>query len=151
MIEGYPGSFPCFPALCCTPASLREFFKETASDAMAINYDPSHLMRMGIDPVRFLGGICRPRRACAWEGHGNDGRETLRIRQFQPATLASRSRLADMCGDTAFRATAAPMGKILSMLKDAKYKGMVSIELEDKDFNGTEEGKNGGCSRAGIF
>jgi len=55
VIEGYPGSHPWYPALCCTPASLREFFKETAADCLAINFDPSHLIRMGIDPVRFLG------------------------------------------------------------------------------------------------
>ena len=54
VIEGYPGSYPHYPAMCCTPESLRAFFKETASDRLAINFDPSHLIRMGIDPARFL-------------------------------------------------------------------------------------------------
>ena len=35
VVEGYPGSHPWYPALCCTPASLREFFKETAADRLA--------------------------------------------------------------------------------------------------------------------
>jgi sugar phosphate isomerase/epimerase len=55
VMEGYPGSYPYYPALCCTPASLREFFKETGADSLAINFDPSHLIGMGIDAVRFLG------------------------------------------------------------------------------------------------
>jgi sugar phosphate isomerase/epimerase len=49
-IEGWPGP----GALCCTPETLRAFFKECPSKAMGFNFDPSHLIRMGIDPLRFL-------------------------------------------------------------------------------------------------
>ena len=50
VIEGWPGP----GALCCTPEGFRAFFKEVPSPAMGINYDPSHLIRMRIDSLRFL-------------------------------------------------------------------------------------------------
>jgi sugar phosphate isomerase/epimerase len=49
-IEGWPGP----GALCCTPETYRAILKEVPSPALGINYDPSHLLRMGIDPMRFL-------------------------------------------------------------------------------------------------
>ncbi|MEO8397637.1 MAG: sugar phosphate isomerase/epimerase, partial [Chloroflexota bacterium] len=50
VVEGWPGP----GALCCTPEGYRAFLKECPSKAMGVNYDPSHLIRMGIDPLRFL-------------------------------------------------------------------------------------------------
>ena len=50
VIEGWPGP----GALCCTPEGYRAFFERCPSPAMGINYDPSHLIRMGIDHIRFL-------------------------------------------------------------------------------------------------
>ncbi|MCB0185472.1 MAG: sugar phosphate isomerase/epimerase, partial [Caldilineaceae bacterium] len=50
VIEGWPGP----GALCCTPETYRAFFEAVPSPAMGVNYDPSHLLRMGINPVRFL-------------------------------------------------------------------------------------------------
>ena len=50
VIEGWPGP----GALCCTPESYRAFFEACPSPALGVNYDPSHLIRMGIDPLRFL-------------------------------------------------------------------------------------------------
>ena len=50
VIEGWPGP----GALCCTPETYRTFFRDVPSPSMSVNYDPSHLIRMGIDPLRFL-------------------------------------------------------------------------------------------------
>ncbi len=50
VIEGWPGQ----GALCCTPESCRAFFTECPFACMGINYDPLHLIRMGIEPLRFL-------------------------------------------------------------------------------------------------
>ncbi|HLK16791.1 MAG TPA: sugar phosphate isomerase/epimerase, partial [Fimbriimonadaceae bacterium] len=50
VIEGWPGP----GALGCTPESYRAVLKESSSKAIGINYDPSHLVRMGIDPIRFV-------------------------------------------------------------------------------------------------
>ena len=48
VIEGWPGP----GALCCTPETYRATFRECPSPAIGVNYDPSHLLRMGIDPIR---------------------------------------------------------------------------------------------------
>ena len=53
VIEGWPGA----GVLVTTPETYRAFFNEVPSDSMGINYDPSHLIRMGIDPHRFLNRI----------------------------------------------------------------------------------------------
>ena len=54
LIEGAPGRPPHFANLGCTPADLRAFLAAVDSPAVGVNYDPSHLVRMGIDPVRFV-------------------------------------------------------------------------------------------------
>ena len=50
VIEGWPGN----GALCCTPEGYRGVIEQVPSKSIGINYDPSHLIRMGIDPIRFL-------------------------------------------------------------------------------------------------
>jgi sugar phosphate isomerase/epimerase len=149
VMEGYPGSYPWYPAHCCTPASLREFFKETADPALAINFDPSHLIRMGIDPVRFLGEFA----GRVGHVHGKDT-EIFPERVYEFGTL-QQSALADPFpfGGHFWRYAIpgkgiAPWTKMLGMLKEAGYDGAVSIELEDKDFNGTEAGEKRGLIAA---
>jgi sugar phosphate isomerase/epimerase len=149
VIEGYPGSHPYYPALCCTPASLREFFKETASDVLGVNFDPSHLIRMGIDPVRFLQ-----------EFVGRVGHVHAKDTQIMPEKLYEFGHLQHAAltdphpfGGHFWRYAIpgrgiAPWEKLLRILKEADYRGMISIELEDEDFNGTEEGEKRGLLAA---
>jgi sugar phosphate isomerase/epimerase len=145
VIEGYPGWAPYFQALCCTPEGYRAFFKETQSDRLMINFDPSHLIRMGIDPVRFLGEFA----GRVGHIHGKDTEiieESLyEFGNLQPATLAK----PHAWGGHHWRYTipghgAARWVTLLNQLKAAGYDGMVSIELEDENFNGTEEGEKRG-------
>jgi sugar phosphate isomerase/epimerase len=42
------------PTQLYTPETYRATVRECASPLHSINYDPSHLLRMGIDPIRFL-------------------------------------------------------------------------------------------------
>ncbi len=51
-VDGYVVIEGC-PALVSTPETYRVFLKE-CHPRMAINYGPSDLIRMGIDPMRFL-------------------------------------------------------------------------------------------------
>jgi sugar phosphate isomerase/epimerase len=152
VIEGYPGSHPWYPALCCTPASLREFFKETAADCLAINFDPSHLIRMGIDSVRFLGEFV----GRVGHVHAKDT-EIMEERVYEFGTL-QQSALSKPYpfGGHFWRYTIpgqgiAPWEQLLSMLKDAGYKGAVSVELEDRDFNGSEAGEQRGLIASRDF
>jgi len=152
VIEGYPGGYPYFPAFCCTPESLRIFFKETAADSLAINFDPSHLIRMGIDPVRFLGEFA----SRIGHVHAKDT-EIIPDRLYdfgnlQPATQAEPIPF----GGNSWRYCIpgdgiAPWGKMLATLKDAGYRGHISIELEDANFNGTEPGEKRGLLASRDF
>lgn len=54
VLEGFPGPAPHYPSLGCTPEMLRAMFEAVPSKALGINYDPSHLVRLGIDYMRFL-------------------------------------------------------------------------------------------------
>jgi sugar phosphate isomerase/epimerase len=152
VIEGYPGSHPHYPALCCTPIQLRTFFKETRTSALAINFDPSHLIRMGIDPVRFLGEFA------PWVGHVHAKdtevmeEEIYEFGTLQQATLSKPKGF----GGHFWRYTipghgVARWGKMLEMLTSAGYRGVVSIELEDQDFNGTEAGEKRGLIASRDF
>jgi sugar phosphate isomerase/epimerase len=145
VIEGYPGSHPWYPAFCCTPNSLRAFFKETASESLAINFDPSHLIRMGIDPIRFLGEFV----GRVEHVHAKDT-EIMEEKLYDFGTL-QQSTLSPShpFGGHFWRYTipghgVARWGKLLTMLKDAGYNGGISIELEDMNFNGSEAGEKRG-------
>lgn len=145
VLEGYPGGGPHYAALGCTPADLRLLFERIPSKAMGVNFDPSHLIRMGIDPVRFAREFA-PR---IFHMHGKDTElldEGLYDHgNLQPATLAK----ARGFGAHAWRYTlpghgVAPWTTLLAILNDAGYAGMISVELEDEHFNGTEDGEKRG-------
>ena len=69
VIEGWPDP----DALCCTPESYRAFFEACPSPALGVNYDPSHLLRMGIDPLRFLSEFI----GRVYHVHAKDSTSTL--------------------------------------------------------------------------
>jgi len=148
VIEGWPGP----GALCCTPEGFRAFFKEVPSKAMGVNYDPSHLVRMGIDHVRFLAEFKERVRHV----HGKDTEilsETIyELGTELPATFAEPMAF----GGTTWRYTIPGHGvvrwhRLFWMLKEAGYDGAVSIELEDGHFNGTAEGEKRGILAGAGF
>jgi sugar phosphate isomerase/epimerase len=148
VIEGWPGP----GALCCTPEGYGEFFKACPSKAMGVNYDPSHLIRMGIDPLRFL-------REFVGRVHHVHGKDTeliteglYRYGHEQEATFGK----AHGWGGMAWRYTipghgVARWSEIFKILADAGYKGAVSIELEDEAFCGTPEGEKAGILHSRDF
>ena len=141
VIEGWPGP----GVLCCTPEACRALFQEIPSPAMGLNYDPSHLIRMGIDHIRFLREFI----ARVYHVHGKDTEilpDNLYEYGFeQPATFARPVPF----GAFAWRYTIpghglAHWGEILRLLSANGYRGCVSIELEDANFNdGGDEEKFG--------
>lgn len=148
VIEGWPGP----GALCCTPEGYRAAIKECPSTAVGINYDPSHLIRMGIDPIRFVEEFADR----VYHVHGkdtevfNDG--LYEYGTEQPATFAK----ARGFGAWHWRYTIPGHGqmrwsKAFEILKAAGYQGAVSIELEDENFNGTDEGDQAGIIAGGQF
>jgi sugar phosphate isomerase/epimerase len=148
VIEGWPGP----GALCCTPEGYRAVIQRVPSKAIGINYDPSHLIRMGIDPIRFLGEFAER----VYHVHGKDteliseGRYELGTEQ--PATFAKGHGF----GAHHWRYTIPGQGCMrwtrgLEILKDAGYQGAVSIELEDEYFNTDEAGEKAGLVAGAAF
>ena len=54
MIEGWPGPDPLNPVLTCTPEGYRTILRGTGAANSGVNFDPSHLIWMDIDTVRFV-------------------------------------------------------------------------------------------------
>lgn len=148
VLEGYPGA----GALCCTPEGLRRLFSEIPSNGLGVNYDPSHLLRMNIDPLRFLREFV----GRVGHVHGKDT-EILadKLYEFgteQPATFAQNPAF----GGAAWRYTIPGQGQtnwaeVFRILEANDYQGAVSIELEDADYNGTEDGEKRGILAGAQF
>jgi len=148
VIEGWPGP----GALCCTPEGYGEFFKQCPSPSMGVNYDPSHLLRMGIDPLRFL-------REFVDRVHHVHGKDTELIEEglyrygnTQEPTFGKGHGFGAMN----WRYTIPGHGavrwvEIFRILADAGYKGAVSVELEDENFCGTPEGEKAGILHSRNF
>lgn len=144
-IEGWPGGAPHFGALCCTPADYRAMLGELPADFGGVNFDASHLIRMGVCPLRFLEEFAER----VVHVHGKDtellSEELYEHGNLQPATFAAGHGFGGhhwrycIPGQGVARFT-----KMFSMLASAGYDGMVSIELEDENFNGTDEGEKRG-------
>ncbi|MCL2647245.1 MAG: sugar phosphate isomerase/epimerase [Phycisphaerales bacterium] len=148
VIEGWPGP----GALCCTPESLRALFKEIPSPSLGINYDPSHLLRMGIDPLRFLHEFV----SRVYHVHGKDteilSEGTYEFGTEQPATFTKAPPFSGF----AWRYTIPGHGCMrwpcaLEILRQHHYQGAISIELEDKNFNGTQESEQTGLLLSAQF
>lgn len=148
VIEGWPGP----GALCCTPETYRAFFRDVPSPSMSVNYDPSHLIRMGIDPLRFLEEfVDRVRHV-----HGKDteilAESLYEYGHEQPAAFAERISFGahswryTIPGQGIFR-----WGEGLRILAENGYDGCVSIELEDANFNGDEETEKQGILHGARF
>ncbi len=144
-IEGWPGP----GALCCTPETLRRFFGALSSPSYGINYDPSHLLRMGIDAYRFIDEFSER----IVHVHAKD---TVWMRDYlYEFGHELKGVFADPIsfGAWAWRYTipgegTLDWGAVLGSLKQAGYQGGVSVELEDANFNGTTEGEQRALRRS---
>jgi sugar phosphate isomerase/epimerase len=147
VIEGWPGP----GALCCTPEGYRAVISQT-SEPIGVNYDPSHLIRMGIDPIRFLNEF----KDRVYHVHGKDceviSEDVYEYGTEQPATF----REGFGFGGTSWRYTIPGHGltawnSVFQILNTNGYDGAVSIELEDMNFNGSDEGEKNGILYGAQF
>ena len=148
VIEGWPGP----GALCCTPEGYRALFEAVPSGAMGINYDPSHLVRMGIDPLRFLKEFG----ARVHHVHGKDCAilpdDLYEFGWEQAATFKESPAF----GAAAWRYTIpgqgdSNWGEICRLLVEHDYGGAICIELEDANYNGSEAGEKAGLIAGAQF
>jgi sugar phosphate isomerase/epimerase len=148
VIEGWPGP----GALCCTPEGYRAFFKAVPAKVMGVNYDPSHLMRMGIDHIRFLNEFA----SRVYHVHGKDTElDAEALYEFgheQPSTFARPVAFGGMTWRYAIPGHGQVRWvQVMRILVANHYEGMISIELEDADFNGTPEGEQRGILLGANF
>ena len=135
VIEGWPGP----GSLVCTPETYRVFIEQVGSANMGVNYDPSHLVRMGIDPIRFLKEFI----GHVFHVHGKDcmiiDENLYQYGNLQPATFAPAYKYGGMNWRYTIPGHGVSDWKIiLNILRDNGYAGCISIELEDHYYDDTE-------------
>jgi sugar phosphate isomerase/epimerase len=139
-IEGWPGGTPHLANICCTPETVRQFIKDVGRGA-GLNYDPSHLIRLGVDHIRFLKEFAPHVKHV----HAKDT-DVDQDALYEFGTMSAAFATPHRWGEWTWRYTLpghgiARWGESFAILKNAGYKGAVSVELEDENFNGSEEGE----------
>jgi sugar phosphate isomerase/epimerase len=150
-IEGWPGGSPHLANLCCTPETYRSLIKDVGGRGIGVNYDPSHLIRLQVDHIRFLKEFA----PYVKHVHGKDtDLDTEALYEFgtQPATFAKGRGF----GEWTWRYTIPGHGcarwtEILRTLKSTGFAGIVSVELEDEQFNTDEAGEKAGLTASLEF
>lgn len=139
-VEGWPGYLPHYANLCCTPETLRAFIRDIGA-GVGVNYDPSHLIRLGVDHLRFL----REFLPHVVHVHAKDtaiDREALYEYGSQPSAFAKHHGFGEWTWRYALPGHGeARWGEIFAILRDGGYGGVVSVELEDENYNGSEQGE----------
>jgi sugar phosphate isomerase/epimerase len=136
-LEGWPGPAPHYPALGCTPEMWRAMFAAVPSPAFGLNFDPSHLVRIGIDWQRALdefgGRIVHV--------HGKDtGMDPER--RYEHGTLGPTFRKPVPFSEGWWRYTIPGEGlvdwcRLIGRLEDFGFDEVVSVELEDYRYHET--------------
>ncbi|WP_274364602.1 sugar phosphate isomerase/epimerase family protein [Paenibacillus thermotolerans] len=150
-IEGWPGPAPEYPTIGCTPEMWRAMFDAIPSKHFGLNYDPSHLVRLGIDYIRALSEFGERVNHC----HGKDT-EILTDELYEcgvlPATFGAKYGFSE----GSWRYTIPGDGevdwtKVAIRLERLGYKGAVCIELEDHRYWGSLEKERKGILKSAEF
>lgn len=147
-IEGWPGPAPYYPTIGCTPEMWRTLFKAIPSKHFGLNYDPSHLVRLGIDYLRVLEEFGERIVYC----HGKDT-ELLTEELYEFGTLPPAFEAHYGFSEGAWRYTIPGEGeirwdKVAARLERFGYEGPISIELEDSRYWGSIESERRGIQKA---
>lgn len=148
VFEGWPGPAPWYPTLGYTPETWRAMFAAVPSPALGLNYDPSHLVRLGIDYLRVLDEF----EARVYHCHGKDT-ALLAEARYLYGSLPPALTEAPPFSEGAWRycvpgAGAVDWSQIAYALEQAGYDGCVSIELEDARYWGSLEREQQGIVKA---
>jgi sugar phosphate isomerase/epimerase len=148
-VEGWPG--PNHSALGVTPETLRAMFAAVPTEAFGINYDPSHLVRVGVDYKRFLHEFA----SRVIHAHGKDTAlddEGVYLYGNLGPTFVSPIGFGG--GDWRYCIPGEGVVDwtfVCARLQQAGFTGTIAIELEDFRYNGSVVGEKLGLSRAGDF
>jgi sugar phosphate isomerase/epimerase len=147
-MEGWPGPGPYYPALGCTPEMWRAMFAAVPSPAFGLNFDPSHLVRIGVDWLRALDEFS----SRVIHVHGKDT-EIDHERLYEHGNLGPTFRAARPFGEGWWRYTIPGDGEVnwqvlVARLEDAGFDGIISVELEDHRYHGSWENQAEGLRRS---
>ncbi len=150
-VEGYPGGAPHFAMLCTTPETCRCFLKDLPR-GVSLNYDPSHLIRLGVDHLRFLKEFIENIAHVHAKDTALFPEAAYEFGLYQPSAFTPSHGF----GAQVWRYSIPGHGiarwtEIFRTLLENHYRGLVSIELEDENFNGTEPGEKEGFLRSLEF
>lgn len=148
-MEGWPGPGPTYPTIGCTPEMWRQMVAAVPSPTVGLCFDPSHLVRLGIDPLRVVeefGGRIH-------HVHGKDcaiDAEALYRHGRLPPTFGSP---AFACSEGWWRYCVPGDGevdwrRVAVALTAAGYEGVVSVELEDGLYMADAEANRRGLKAA---
>jgi len=147
-LEGWPGGSTHFERIGANPELLRAMFEACPSPAFGINFVPSHLIRLGIDYLRFL-------KEFGHRVHHVHAKDT----KFDSEALYLYGRMSPSLdkpkafGEDWWRYCIPGEGEanwahIMKNLEDFGYDGILSIEHEDARYWGTWEAEAQGFIRA---
>ncbi|WP_408011372.1 sugar phosphate isomerase/epimerase family protein [Pseudalkalibacillus sp. A8] len=147
-IEGWPGPAPQYPTIGCTPEMWRAMFNAIPSKHLGLNFDPSHMVRLGIDYLRVLNEFGERITYC----HGKDT-EILLDEQYDFGILPATFDVKYSFSEGPWRYTIpgygqVDWGKVATRLEQLNYNGPVSIELEDHRFWGSVDAESKGIIKA---
>lgn len=147
-LEGWPGPAPHYPAIGCTPEMWRAMFAAIPSPAFGLNYDPSHLVRIGVDYRRALDEFGDR----IVHVHGKDT-DFDAERTYEHGTLGPTFRKAPTFGESWWRYTIPGDGlvdwsRVVGRLEDLGFEGVISVELEDYRYHNTWEREADGLRRS---
>ncbi len=150
-IEGWIGPGPWYPSLGCTPETLRAMVAAVPSPALGVSFDPSHLVRLGIDYLRFLWEFG----ARVKHVHGKDT-ELSAEWQYLTGHIGPTFGARYGYGESAWRYTIPGEGEIdwvavRNRLGDHGYDGLISVELEDHNYFPEVEQQQRGLIKALRF
>jgi sugar phosphate isomerase/epimerase len=145
-VEGWPG--PNNSALGVTPEQWRAMFAAVPSEALGINFDPSHLIRVGVDYKRFLDEFA----GRVVHAHGKDTSLDAEGAYLYGNLGPSFDKTVGFGGGD-WRYCIPGEGDtdwawVCGRLQQAGFEGVVSIELEDFRYNGTYAGEQKGLLRS---
>ncbi len=124
-----PDEWPGGKNLAATPAVWRQLFADFPDAALGLNFDPSHLIWLHIDPARCI----REFGTRIVHVHAKDTRiDRERLNEVGILGLGWHTPKLPGLGDVDW-------GSVFSALTDVGYQGDVCIEVEDRAFEGSLE------------
>jgi len=122
-----PDEWPGGKNLATSPASWRQLFSDFTSTHLGLNFDPSHLVWQHIDPVRCVREFGKR----IVHFHAKDTRiDEDKLYQVGSMGLGWHTPKLPGLGDVQW-------GRLFSALSDVGYQGAISIEVEDRAYEGS--------------